>query len=150
MAGSPQISQGVLNRVRASLTWTDYPALNITAPYLGKAGISLAFNGPRTVQIDTMTGAVQSPEPFVPCTITANLLRTQSLARLYQLQEQLTTLLGDCTLRPDVSGSGVLALYQLTNGALDDVRELAMAGQDPGYMVSFKAYYAVNSALYTS
>lgn len=150
MAGPPLISQGVLIRVRASLVWTNFPGLTITAPYLGKAGISLAFNGPRTVQIDTMTGAVQSPEPYIPCTITANLLRTQALAAAYQTQEQLTTLLGNATLRPDVKGPGVLALYELTNGAIDDVREMSFSGQDPGYMVSFKAYYSVNSGLYYS
>lgn len=151
MAGPPLISQGTLIRVRGSLIWTDFPGLAITAPYLGKGGITIAFNGPRTVQIDTMTGAVQSPEPYIPCTITANLLHTQALARAYQTQEQLTTILGDATLRPDLLPSaGGIALYQLTNGAIDDVRELSFAGQDPGYMISFKVYYSVNNSLYST
>src|SRR5271170_2081983 len=132
--------QGVLNRVRASLTFTNFPALNITSPYLARAGITLAFNMPRSVQIDTMTGVVQSPEPYVPVTMTAALLRTQALVQAWQQQEQLSVLLGDVTLRPDVVGPGTLALYQFSNTALDDVRELVFAGQDPSYILSLRAY----------
>ncbi len=63
MAGSPLVSQGTISRIRGSLIVPNFPNLNITAPYLGKMGIHLSFEGSATPMIDTMTGRVTSPEP---------------------------------------------------------------------------------------
>lgn len=140
--------QGVLNRVRASLTFTTFPALNVTSPFLARAGLTLTFNMPRSVQIDTMTGVVQSPEPYISTTVTAALIRTQPLVAAWQQQEQLNVLIGDMTLRPDVVGPGTLGLYQFSNTALQSVRELTFAGQDPSYVIELRAYMIVNQQLF--
>ena len=92
--GNPLIPQGILNRVRASVIWTSFPSLNITAPYLGRAGISLSPEGAATVFLPTMTGAVPSMEPYQKMTLTVNLLRTQMLADLYKQQMETSSLLG--------------------------------------------------------
>ena len=41
MAGNPLIDQGVLNRIRGSVQWADFPGLNVTAPFLDREGINL-------------------------------------------------------------------------------------------------------------
>lgn len=150
MPGNPLVSLGTLNRVRASVTFVDLPQLNVTSSFLGKNGVSMRPKGKRTTQLEQMTGAVQSPEPYVAYDVEINLVRTTQLVGLFQAQEQISTVIGDMTVRPDVSGAGVLALYQLVNGAIDDVQELRFAGTDAGYVVMVTAYYEINNALWNT
>ena len=89
MAGTnPLVSQGSLNRLRASVVWPDNPTLNVTASYLGKEGVSLALDGEATTFINTLVGAVTSPEPYQMITLTIHLLKTQGLASLYKSQQE--------------------------------------------------------------
>lgn len=144
---NPLIPQGILNRVRASIIWTSFPQLNVTAPYLGRAGISLAPEGPTTVFLPTMTGAVPSMEPYQKMTLTINLLRTQLLSNLYKQQMESSSLLGDGVVRPDIQTQGI-GVYQLSNCAIENYRELNFAGGDAGYMILVGGYYNINSTLF--
>ena len=45
MASNPLVDQGTLNRIRASVEFTDFPELNVTSSYLAKAGISMRLTG---------------------------------------------------------------------------------------------------------
>ncbi|MDE2105749.1 MAG: hypothetical protein KGL39_51470 [Patescibacteria group bacterium] len=145
MAGNPLIDQGVLNRLRGSVVLTDHPELNITASFLGEEAIRLALEGEPTTRIPTLTGIVQSPEPYQLCNVTVNLLKTQSLADAYKKQYELSTLLGNITVRPD---SSALSPYSLINCSLGPVRELSFNGRDPGFVVSMGGYYLINSSLW--
>ena len=142
---NPNVVQGSLNRLRGSLFFPDFPALNITSPYLGEAGITLSFEGESTLFVNTMTGAVTSPEPYVMCTVTANLMKTQGLATQFEQQRQTTSLLGSITVRTDAV---TLPNYTLTNCALQNVRELSFAGRDAGFVVMFRGYYQINNDLW--
>src|ERR1700743_691192 len=101
MAGNPLVAQGQLNRLKASISWDSFPALNITASYLGRAAIRLALQGVASKGIETMTGLVQSPEAYQMCEIRASLIKAQALADAYKRQQEATALLGNCTVRPD-------------------------------------------------
>src|ERR1022692_3711344 len=120
---SPNIPQGLLNRVKASVVWPAFPNLNVTAPYLGKEGVRLALEGESTVFLPTMTGAVTSPEPYMMISLIMNLLKTQALADAYKTQMETTAQIGDGTVYPDIS-SGGLSSYSLVNCAIEGVREL--------------------------
>ena len=144
---NPLIVQGSLNRLRASVVWNDFPSLNVTASYLGKDGITLALDGESTAFINTMTGAVTSPEPYQMITLTLNLLKTQGLAGLYKSQVETSALLGNGVVRPD---SLALPAYDITNCAIESVRELKFSGEDAGFAVTVKGYYLVNSSLFDS
>lgn len=146
MATNPLVAQGTLNRLRASVTWTNFPQLNVTASYLGKMGIRLALDGESTLFIPTMTGAVTSPEPYMSITLTIHLLKTQQLAALYKAQMEATALIGDGTVRPDAS---TLPPYQITNCAIESVRELNFAGDDAEFAVTCKGYYLINNNLWS-
>lgn len=145
MAQSPNVPQGMLNRIRASVIIPSFPQLNITAPFLGRPGISMVRNGPVTTSLPTMTGAVQSPEPYQPVRISASLIKAQSLAAAWQAQEQLNSLLGDIVVRPDATP---LTPYPITNCSLDNVEELRFNGETEAYAISISGYYLVNSSLW--
>lgn len=103
MAVNPQLPLGNLNRLRPSLVIPSYPALNVTASYVGKRGIRLDFASDLTQQIDVMTGVVPSPEPYVVIDMTANILKTNGLAAAWIAQIELNTFFGNITLHTDTS-----------------------------------------------
>jgi len=148
MAGNPLVNQGVLNLARASVSWANFPNLNVTAPYLNRAGITLAKQGTGTIQLPTLTGAVQSPQPYMLVSVTINLLKTQPISALYQDQFEDTTILGNSVVRPDVNAGQGLDPYALYNSALDTVREQSYAGGEAGWAVSYHAYWIINNAMF--
>lgn len=145
MATNPLVAQGSLNRLRGGVGVTDIPALNVTAPYLGKAGITLALEGEATTIIPTLTGTVISGEPYQMCAVTVNLLKTQDLANQWKLQQETLTAIGDIVVTPDASSLGT---YPITNCAITGVRELTFAGEDPVMAVTIRGYYAINNSLW--
>lgn len=142
---NPLVAQGTLNRLRGSVVWADFENLNVSAAYLGKEGIRLALEGETTQFIDTMTGAVTSPQPYMAASLTINLLKSQNIADLYKRRMELDARIGEGTIRSD---SSVLGVYQLINCAIQSVRELNFAGDDAGFAVTVRGYYNINSALW--
>lgn len=143
--GNPLVDQGSLNRLRASVVWTNTPTLNVTAAYLGRMGVSLALEGASTLFLPTMTGVVTSLEPYMMITITIHLLKTQQLASLYKAAMETNSLIGDGTVRPDVQ-SGILAPYLVANCAVEAVRELSFSGDNADFAVTVRGFYLLNSA----
>lgn len=148
---NPNIPQGTLNLLRTSIIWTLNPGLNVSPAFTGKAGVSISFDGDFTTEIETMTGLVQSPEPYVMVTATINLIRTQGLAAAYQSQWQANTVLGDCIIRGDVAGgSGGLASFYINNNAIKGVSPLSFAGKDAGLIITTRGYLNINNSLWSS
>ena len=145
MSGNPLIDQGVLNRILGSVTWNNFPGLNVTAPFLDKEGINLRLEGESSLQHGTMTGLVQSPEPYMAISVVIALLKTQQLSDLYKAQMEDTALIGDGTVRPDAA---TLPVYPIINCAIQSVRELNFAGDDADFAVAIRGYYLVNSSLW--
>lgn len=143
----PRVPQGNLNRLRATVLWGTAPELNIIPSFLGQGGVSIGFDGEATGRIPTMTGVVNSPEPYQGITLTANLLKTQSLAQLYETRRQTNTIIGGGTVRTDVSQGGI-SNYELINMSISNVRELNLNGSDAGYVITLGGYMLINSALW--
>jgi hypothetical protein len=146
MPGNPLVDQGSLNRVVASVSFVNFPSLNVTAPFLGRAAIRLALEGEATAFLPTMTGAVTSPEPYQMITLTMALLKTQALSAAYKAQFEADTRVGDCTVRPDVSSG--LPAYGLVNVALEAVEGLDFSGANADFTVRCRGYYLTNSFLF--
>ena len=142
---NPLIAQGTLSKVRASVTWSSNPSLNVTAPYLGKGGIRLTLQGESTLYLPTMTGAVTSQEPYMMIECVINLIKPQALANLYKQRMESNSLIGDGSIRPDATALGV---YQVTNCAIKSVRELDFSGEHEGFAVTIGGYYLTNSSLF--
>jgi hypothetical protein len=142
---NPLVSQGTLNRIRGSIVFSNFPTMNVTAPYLSKEGIRLALQGDTVMYLPSMTGQVTSPEPYMGIEATVHMLKTQVLANLFKRQMELSSLLGDATVRSDASS---LDVYQITNSAIKTVRELDFSGDNAQFVVVIGGYYLVNSSLF--
>lgn len=142
---NPLVAQGTLNRLRASLIIPANSALNITAAFLGDEGISLALEGNSTDYLPTLTGQVTSPAIQRMATVTAHLLKSQTLADAYKVQEQQNTLLGEVRVRPDAR---TLGDYTFFNASISGITELSMNGTNAGYMVRIQGVYYINSSLF--
>lgn len=146
MAGNPLIDQGVLNRIKGSVVWTAFPALNVTAPYLDREGINFRMASKISTRHPTMTGVVQSPEVYVEVELVIALLKTQPLSNAYKLQWESYSVLGDGVVYPDVSSG--LGQFQLENMSIDGIGDLLFNGTTPIFGVSIGGTYVVNNQLF--
>ena len=144
---NPQVVQGTLNRLLASVVYANFTNLNVTSPYLSKEAISISFDGDTAMLINTLTGAVTSPEPYQFATVTIHLLRTQALANAYKTQIETNTTMGSVTVYPDTV---TLAPYELNNCVLQSVQEIAFDGTQAGLVVCLRGVYAINSSLFAA
>ena len=144
---NPQIQQGTLNRLLASVVYADYTQLNVTSGYLAREAISLAFDGDTSMLIPTLTGAVTSPEPYIFGTVTIHLLRTQALDNAYKTQIETNTTMGSVTVYPDTQ---VLSAFQLNNCVLMSINEATFDGNQAGLVVRLRGVYSVNASLFSA
>jgi hypothetical protein len=144
--GNPLIDQGVLNRVKGSVVWADFPALNVTAAFLDRDGINLRKEGEASTQHPTMSGLVQSPEPYMPVSVVIALLKTQQLSDDYKTQMETNCLLGEGTVWPDVSTG--LSQYNLENMSIQSVSDLLFNGTTPIFAVTCRGYWVINNSLW--
>jgi hypothetical protein len=136
---------GVLNRLRASVTYADFPQLNVTSGFLTTEGIRLALEGNATDLLPAMVSLVSSPAPYLAASITMSLVRSSSLAELYKEQIENTTLMGLVTIWPDTD---VMRPFVINNVALETVREMAFAGMEAAIVVTARGYYNVNTGFF--
>ena len=136
---------GVLNRLRASVTFTDFPQLNVTSGFLTTEGIRVALEGNATDLLPAMVSLVSSPAPYLSASLTMSLVRSSALAAVYKTQIEDITLVGLATIWPDTD---VLTPFVLNNVALESVREMAMAGMEAAMVVTARGYYNVNTGFF--
>jgi hypothetical protein len=144
---NPQVNPGTLNLLLASVSVPNLTALNVTAPFLTRAGIDVSFNGQSTVMIEAMVGAVTSPMPYMMASVSINLLKTNGIAQAYKNQMELSTLIGPITVRPDVSSG--LGPYTFQNCAIEGVSPMTLNGSVASWTVSITGTYYLNSTLFT-
>lgn len=147
---NPFANQGTLNRVKASVTWLDFPELNVTAPFLGRDGISLGLEGNSTTFLPTLTGTVVSPEVYMMIGLTIHLLKPQNLGSLYKAKMEDNAMLGNGVVRPDLNiNTGVgLTPYDILNCAIESVREMRFNGTDEGFVIMCRGFYPVNNSIW--
>lgn len=142
---NPMIPVGVLNRVRASIKFTDHPELNVSASYLAKEGVELTFQGNMTDFLPAMTGAVQSPQPYMLMQAKVHLLRSQSLGAQYKAQWEKNTAIGDAKVFSDSSTFGD---FEVMNTAITSVQDMSFAGGQPGVAITITGTYYINSEMW--
>jgi hypothetical protein len=136
---------GVLNRLRASVVWSDFPELNVTSGLLTTEGIRLALEGNATDLLPAMVSLVSSPAPYLSASITMSVVRSSALANLFKLQFEDTTLMGIATIWPDTD---VIPVFTIHNVALESMREMAFAGMEAAMVVTARGYYNVNTGFF--
>lgn len=143
--GNPLINQGVLNKVRASVKFTDHPELDVSASFLTQDCIDLSFQGDAGVLLPTLTGGVSSPNPMQMIDIKIHLVRSQSLAQLFKNQIEKNTYLGPAKIYTDSSTLGDFSIRQATMRSCGDV---SFSGRDPAFLISLFGIYDVNSDMW--
>lgn len=142
---NPLIQQGTLNKLRGSVSPVDFPELNVIAGNLAPEGISLSFSGGATTTIDTMTGVVQSPEPYIKVSVKVHLLKSQILSDQWKTQMEDSTLLGDLAITTD---SITLTDYNFSNVAIESVETLDFSGKNANYIINLTGIYYINNSLW--
>jgi hypothetical protein len=102
--------------------------------------------GQAVAQLPTATGVVNSPEPYMMCTITVALLKTQSLAASWENALKTNAILGEITVRPDVTEG--IGAFDVTNASLESVGDLSFDGSSPDYGIVIRGVYPINSGLF--
>lgn len=143
---NPMISVGVLNRVRASVKFTDHSELNVSASYLAREGVEISVQGNFTEFLPAMTGAVQSPQPYVIIQARVHLVRSQALAAQYKKQWETNSAIGDAKLYTDSSTFGD---FELTNAAITNIQDMSFAGNEPGVVLTITGTYYVNADMWS-
>lgn len=143
---NPYLTAGPLNRVRCHVVIPGTPTLNITPEFMGKSFARIEFEGDWTQQIETATGVVDSPEPYVMATITVGLLRSQALAASWMAQGQSYTVLGDVTIYPDTS---VFPSLTINSTAIRAIDPGAFDGTDPVVRLTLRGSFNINSQLWS-
>jgi len=146
MAGNPLINQGTLNRLKGAIIVPNNTTLNVTSSYLGKTGIKLSFQGEATIEIDTMTGVVKSPEPYIKWQAEFDALKTNGFGQIWRNQLEINTLLGDITIVPDTSS---MNNFNLSNGSILSIGDLPFDGSSSAYSVTISGVYYINSAMWS-
>ncbi|HAT7488676.1 hypothetical protein ACOY5P_03290 [Enterobacter asburiae] len=139
------IPVGVLNRVRASIKFSDHPELNVSASYLAKEGVELVFQGNMTDFLPAMTGAVQSPQPYMIMQAKVHLVRSQALGAQYKTQWETNTAIGDAKVYSDSSTFGD---FEVLNTAITNVQDMSFAGGQPGVAITITGTYYINSEMW--
>ncbi|MFW0766693.1 hypothetical protein ACN0IV_12720 [Trabulsiella odontotermitis] len=139
------INVGVLNRVRASVKFTDHPELNVSASYLAREGVEFSAQGNFTEFLPAMTGAVQSPQPYVIVQARIHLLRSQALAKQYKTQWEQNATIGNAMLYSD---STVFGDFELINTAITNVQDMSFAGGEPGVVLTITGTYYINAEMW--
>lgn len=141
---NPNVPQGVISRLRASIIVPAFDKLQITPSFLMPEAIQTSFQGPITTNLPTLTGVVSSPEPYVIARSMVHLIKAQALADAWRAQMQLDARLGDITIRPD---SATLAPFDITNASIVSLEPLNFGGRDAGFVIGIEGTWNIN-ALY--
>jgi hypothetical protein len=145
MPGNPQVQLGTLNRALVAIQLISLPQLNVTRGFFGDKLARLTFEGATADYIPAQTGAVPSGRLFQVCTVLAYLLKSQSLANLWEQQRLTISNIGDVNV---VTDSPTLQPYYLQNCILENVADIEMTGLSTDFPVQIKGTYLINGNLY--
>jgi hypothetical protein len=142
---NPKVPQGILNRVRTSVKFANYPELNVSASFLAKEAADISFQGNVIEPLPALTGVVQSPQPYIMVQARIHLLRSQSLGAQFKAQIEKSGLVGDCRLYTD---SATLGDFDMFNAAITNIADMTFNGSDPGFVLTLTGTYYVNSDMW--
>ena len=145
MANNPRIPQGTLNKIRAHLIVSNNNSLNLTAPYLGKGMISISFGGNAVDYIDTASGRVASPNPYMDVSVTLDILKTNGAFQIWRNQMELNSVIGQIRTVGDTSA---ISDYTFSNCSIVSVSDLPYDGTTPECRITLSGTYYINSSLW--
>lgn len=143
---NPLLIPGNINRVRGSIIVAGNTALNITASFLGKDGISIAPEGDVSTTLQLLTNTAISEEPYQLVTVTANIAKSLALSNAYLQQIQNTSILGQITVNLDTD---VIAPFVVENTSIANWQQLTANGTQADFPITFRGYWVINNNLWS-
>jgi hypothetical protein len=146
MAGpNPLVNLGVLNRLRGSLIFPQFDALNISASFLTKAGLRLSVEGDTTAMLPQMVSMVQSQEIYLKATVLVGIVKTTPLAAAFKAKMESDSNLGQITF---ISDTSAIPNYDFSNCAIEGFEGLDASGTSADYPIRITGTYYINSNLF--
>jgi len=142
---NPLLIPGTLNRVRGQLIVAGNAALNITASYLGKEGISISADTELATTIPLLVSTTNSMEPYQMVTVTANIVKSMGLCTNYLNQIRNSSVLGTVTV---VLDTGNVPNFTIYNAVIVNWQQLSAAGTQADFPLTIRGYFVVNDALW--
>lgn len=144
---NPRVAFGAINRILASVIVPRYPSLSARSAQLGKAGISISFDGEITDVLPTMTGVVNSPAPYIMASVSVSIAKNTPLMAAYFAQVQVNSLIGDVTVIPDTNAAG---RFLVMNASIATQPSMSFAGDEGENVFVLKGAVPINSVLFTN
>jgi hypothetical protein len=147
MAGpNPLVNLGVLNRLRGSVLIDSFPALNVSASFLTRAGIRLSIEGDTTDMLPQMVSMVQSQAPYLKASLLIGLVKTTALVAAYKAQMESNSNIGKVTFYSD---SAQIPAYEFYNCAIEGFEGIDASGTSADYPIRIVGTYYINAGLYS-
>lgn len=134
----------ILDISKQSVTVLEHPNLNVTMPYLGKAGLEISDDTETTITTQVMAVIVQSPNVIVTSTLTINLLKTTAVARAWLDQKGRMSAIGDIVVTFNTDN---LKEITLKNCAISTTGSQSGAGDSAEIQITIKGGLEVNREL---
>ncbi len=115
------------------------------AAWVKRKGVELSFQGNITEFLPAMTGAVQSPQPYMILQARVHLLRSQALGKQFKAQWEKNATIGDAKVYSD---STVFGDFDIYNTAITNVQDMTFAGGEPGVAITITGTYYINSDMW--
>lgn len=142
---NPLLIPGTLNRVRGQLIVAGNAALNITASYLGKEGISISADTELATTIPLLVSTTNSMEPYQMVTVTAHIVKSMGLCTNYLNQIRNSSVLGTVTV---VLDTGNVPNFTIYNAVIVNWQQLSAAGTQADFPLTIRGYFVVNNELW--
>ncbi|QDH14154.1 hypothetical protein E3E12_08080 [Formicincola oecophyllae] len=147
MASNPNTNQGMLNRLRGSVTFPEAPHLDVTSDFLTPDGIKVSYTSNVADRLETMTGTVSCPHAKQSVKVEIHLNRALAIANVYQKQIAKDASVGLMVIQSD---SPVLDDIKVQNASITKCSDEANNGSQVDWAVTLEGYIIVNADLWTA
>ena len=121
------------------------PTLNISADDLGKDMIRISPQGDVTDILETATGVIGSPAPYIKVAISFTLNKTSSVCQRYLNKMFDNTQFNNLVLNTD---SSTLAKIVVQNAFMSAWSEASFSGLEPGIGFTVTGFVPVNNSMF--
>lgn len=146
MSAIPNFPQLPVTRLSATVSFQNYPQLNLLGHNLGLDGLEFQTNSPGAILLPQMANQVVSAEPYVQVTVSIPIIRVQPVYLAWINQFLIDSVLGLCTITPDNANQGP---RQITDVVIADLPDEKYDGKNPIGVFTIKGTWVGNYSLYS-
>lgn len=131
-----------INKSRSSVVFADYPELLASSEVLGDGVINISFNGDQTDRLKSLMGDVLSPNFYIQCTVSIDLLKTSPQYQEFLKKRKNSNILSGSAIVTLDDGS----LYKISNMTFE-IGSVSGDGSSPTVDITINGNVRVNQLL---